>query len=291
LKLMVEAIPSESLPAPVVPEADQATKVLDLNEFEGDAHVTVDPWPFIALGQTIWLTLTGPSGVPTIKLLEGYVIRSGEITDGLNVAIKRAELKTFEDGSDMQIVCKVGLEGAQDEAAALTFPTVTLSLKVLTTLIIENFDSMRNQYLNPGDTVDTPVFSIHLSPNWGLAAIWDIHDPGIPLPFPTVPGKIEKMALHLNHQYAAFEHTLTITFRETYSKLSFFYIWARECVDFSVFDQDGNILSSQVGPKNEGYTPNEIIFNHRDMAGIDISNRGHDQTWDWVVLDWFRLER
>ena len=293
LKLMVEAIPSESSPAPVVPEADQATKVLDLNEFEGDAHVTVVPWPFIALGQTIWLTLTGPSGVPTIKLLEGYVIRSGEVTDGLNVAIKRSELKTFEDGSDMQIVCKVGLEGAQDEAAALTFPTVTLSLKVLTTLIIENFDSMPNQNMYAGDTVDTPVFSIHVSSTEGFASIWELHDPAIPMPFPPIPGKIEKMALHLNHQYSAYEQTLNINFRETYSKLSFFYIWARECVDFSVFDQDGNILSSQVGPKNEGYTPNEIIFNHRDMAGINISNRGHGhvQSWDWVVLDCFRLER
>lgn len=138
---MVEAIPSESLPAPAVPEADQATKVLDLNAFEGDAHVTVVPWPFIALGQTIWLTLTGPSGVPTIKLLEGYAIQAAEVSGGLNVVINRADLETFEDESEVLVVCKVGFAGASDEEG-VTLPLLKLHIKALITLLIENFDSL-----------------------------------------------------------------------------------------------------------------------------------------------------
>jgi len=132
LKLMVEAIPSVSLPVPAVPEADQATKVLDLNEFEGDAHVTVDPWPFIALGQTIWLTLTGPSGVPTITLLEAHVIQPGEVAGGLNVAIKRADLEAFENGAKMQIMCKVGFPADSGEPEAIAFPVQTYTVSDIT---------------------------------------------------------------------------------------------------------------------------------------------------------------
>lgn len=128
LRLTVSPIPDSELAKskPVVTEAVDG--VLDLTTFEGNAHVFVPIWPLAAVGQTVWLTVIGPNGVPTLKLLEAYPMTAVDVANGIGREITRATLEAFVDESQMMVVCKVGFGGGADEAGAIVFPALRLTV-------------------------------------------------------------------------------------------------------------------------------------------------------------------
>ena len=158
LALVVQPIAQDKLPTPQVTEASQ--QGLDLNAFAGDAHVTVAPWPLIAVGQTVWLTVTGPGGVPTIKLLEGHTIGAEEVRVGLNIAVARAALEKFTNGDTLNIVCKVEFEGRIDEQKALTFPGTDLAIILTPAVVVEDFESFPIGLIAIGTTLESPNLTI-----------------------------------------------------------------------------------------------------------------------------------
>ncbi|MEB0078136.1 hypothetical protein QN386_12775 [Pseudomonas sp. CCI3.2] len=131
LRLTVSPLPDSELgkSRPVVTEADQVTRVLDLNTFTGDAHVVVAKWPLSATGQRVWLTVSGPNGVPTLKLLEAYPITVEDVINGISRDISRAQLEQFSNGNELRVVVKVTFDGASSEASSIAFPAAVYTVK------------------------------------------------------------------------------------------------------------------------------------------------------------------
>lgn len=133
----VGTLADAQLPTPVVPEAQNG--VLDLNTFPGNASVTVAKWPLIAEGQKAWLILSGPNGVPSVRLLDAYSITASEVTNGIAKGLPRPDLDLFADGDDITVLLKVTFDGRADELAAVEFPA--LPLKVVAGALPLSIDS------------------------------------------------------------------------------------------------------------------------------------------------------
>jgi hypothetical protein len=113
-----------------MPKVIQATEgkmgVLDLTTFEGDARIVIDPWPFIKLGQKVWLDMLG--GAVPLPLLNEHPVAPGEDTGGISSLISRASLEEIPDQSIIEFPAKVQLDGSNSTVGANTFPLLKLQL-------------------------------------------------------------------------------------------------------------------------------------------------------------------
>lgn len=139
LALRVNTLQPIHLPTPIVPEAN-GTATLDMASFDGDAAVTVEPWPLIAEGQRYWIKVSGTlengtsySFYPARALL----VSAGEATQGLSSKVLRTELVKLKHDSSLSVEVSVAFDGAADESKALTFPILTLTLSKLPDLSLE----------------------------------------------------------------------------------------------------------------------------------------------------------
>jgi hypothetical protein len=120
LSLEVLPVPDELLVSPRVEEAsieDSAT-LLVLQSFSGDATVTAQ-WPWMAVGQTVWLQAQGTSqsSVPLIQTLaQAQPITPLAVSEGLRVSLPRDFLLMLADDSQLIIELKVSLSGSRNEA-------------------------------------------------------------------------------------------------------------------------------------------------------------------------------
>ncbi|WP_256667392.1 Ig-like domain-containing protein [Pseudomonas sp. ANT_J28] len=121
--------PDKDLPTPEVPLA--LAGVLDLMEFTGDARVLVKPWPFIAARQRVWLSVEGrtSTGVYIIDLLKGHSLSDPQATQGLNETLLRTDLLKLVHSSAATVKCKVIFDGSEDEATAIDFPSLPLTIR------------------------------------------------------------------------------------------------------------------------------------------------------------------
>ncbi|VVQ13853.1 hypothetical protein PS938_03962 [Pseudomonas fluorescens] len=122
--------PDNQLPRPQVPQAPNG--ILDLMTFAGDARVTVDKWPFIALKQRLWLRLQGKTvsgATHTIELLDGTEITQTQLANGLNETLLRSELLKLGHASPATVICKVAFDGDSQEHTAIEFPRLALTVK------------------------------------------------------------------------------------------------------------------------------------------------------------------
>ena len=132
LLLAVGTLAQTHLPAPVIPQANATTKVLDLNNFAGNAQVKVEPWPLIAVGQRVWARVDGTleNGSPhTFYLARGVEVIAEQVTAGLDLVLPRAQLENLRNGSELEVILNVGYDQDQDESAARTFPGLQLKLQ------------------------------------------------------------------------------------------------------------------------------------------------------------------
>ncbi|MDY7567707.1 hypothetical protein QN400_24260 [Pseudomonas sp. RTC3] len=159
LNLIVQPIAADKLPTPQITQASEG--VLDLTTFDGDADVTVEAWPLIAVGQTVWLTVTGPGGVPIWKLLEGYAITAADVTNGIGRVIARGELDRLEEGGELRVVFKVGFEWGSDESIAVGFPISIFNISLNWRIEIENFETaIHNETIPAGGVRQFPALTI-----------------------------------------------------------------------------------------------------------------------------------
>jgi hypothetical protein len=158
LNLQVTPIAQTHLPTPAITQA--AGSVLDLTTFTGVANLVVGKWPLAVVGQRVWLTVSGPGGVPTYKLLEGYPINAQEVGAGIARDIPRAELDKFVDGNLLTVTCKVTFDGSNTEASTIAFHIVTYTIKKLDDSVLPTITSVtdsKGNVANGGTTFDTSV--------------------------------------------------------------------------------------------------------------------------------------
>lgn len=140
LLLAVGTLAQTHLPAPVIPQANATTKVLDLNNFTGNAQVKVEPWPLIAVGQRVWVRLDGTleNGSPhTFYLARGVEVIADQVTAGLDLVLQRSELEALRHGSSLTVTVSVTFDGTNDEEQARVFPGAPYTLNPATPLTID----------------------------------------------------------------------------------------------------------------------------------------------------------
>ncbi|MFY1664220.1 hypothetical protein [Pseudomonas sp. Pseu.R1] len=161
--LHIDAIADAQLPSPVVKEADPQSKILNLATFTGNATSTVAKWPFIALGQRVWLRLEGEAenGAPhTIVLLDGKAISSGQVSGGLSETLLRAELEKLAQDTSLTVVCKVAFSETANENIALPLPATVYQFKRhhdWVEPVIVSVKDAKGEVSNGGTTFDTTL--------------------------------------------------------------------------------------------------------------------------------------
>jgi hypothetical protein len=122
--------PLSRLPQPQVDHAVEL--VLDLDRFSGDTRASVAAWDFARAGQRIWLRCYGTklNGDPdTIVLINGAALETGEVSSGLSRALARNRLLMLRDNTELRVELKVSFAQTQQEADAVTFPVLRLTLR------------------------------------------------------------------------------------------------------------------------------------------------------------------
>jgi hypothetical protein len=111
-----------------IPQATESTPgKLDLSTFAGDADVVINPWPFIAEGQPVWLDMISESS--TQHLLNAYPVTAVEATTGIIRPISRPLLEMIPDASLLEFAAKVQLDGSGSSAGAQPLLPLKLTLQ------------------------------------------------------------------------------------------------------------------------------------------------------------------
>lgn len=123
--------PEKDLPRPDVSESD-SNRVLDLMTFNGNATTLVAKWHYIALKQRLWLKVEGKTtagGDYVIRMLDGDEITPAQVGSGLNEILLRSELMKLGHSSPANVICKVSFDGSAQEADAIEFPRLPLTIR------------------------------------------------------------------------------------------------------------------------------------------------------------------
>jgi len=138
--------PDNELPWPLITQAIDASKVLIFNSFTGNANVTVAKWPFIAVGQRVWLRLAGTAstGAVTITVLAGVPLSAGQVGSGLNEQVLRTELQKLSHNTALTVTCKVTFDGSSQEASGIEFPVSRYTFKTFDDSVKPTISSVRD---------------------------------------------------------------------------------------------------------------------------------------------------
>lgn len=104
----------------------EASGVLDLSTFDGDAEIVISPWPFIKEGQTVWLDMD--SEAETLPILTAHPVTAPEVVAGVSRPISRKKLDLITDESEINFPAKVRLDGSSSTVGAANFPLLELQL-------------------------------------------------------------------------------------------------------------------------------------------------------------------
>ncbi|MFJ7282853.1 hypothetical protein [Pseudomonas sp. NPDC099000] len=159
----VTSIPNEDInyPRMTIKEAPDH-KVLNLNNFTGDAHWTLIAWLFIAIGTRMRVALSGQKADGSehvIMLFEG-VINANHVNTGLSGVISREQLQLFKDGTEVfgLSIANLSNKGGIDTffpMRELTIKSEMLARPMITQLI-DNQGAITGQVVN-GGTCDDPT--------------------------------------------------------------------------------------------------------------------------------------
>jgi hypothetical protein len=141
-KYQVKEIPNPNLNYPRIQVTEAPDKVLNLNNFKGDAHWTLIAWRFIAVGTRIKVAVSGTKddGSEHVVMLVDCVMTVNDVIAGLSGVISRDVLALFKDGSLLNWLSianfsNVGGVDTLFPIQELTIKTVMLAKPVITRLI------------------------------------------------------------------------------------------------------------------------------------------------------------
>ncbi|MEE3505392.1 hypothetical protein QN399_03785 [Pseudomonas sp. 10C3] len=257
LNLIVQPIAADKLPTPQITQASE--DVLDLTTFDGGGDVTVEAWPLIAVGQTVWLTLIGTMVDGSrfqLNLLDGYIIGQQEILNGIALNIPQVDLERLKDSSELTLTIEVGFGKSPSQHDAMSFPVLRLKVSAL----LETFEFIPVQSTSLGGSIDTPFLEIALV-SGSTSAIVSV------VCYPTAAPR-DIWYLHYNdNESPSAVFAMELRLKSTYAKVSF--RWYGQASLFEAYDKNRILLSSQrhpsVGPK-----PIDISFSNVGLNVIKI---------------------
>lgn len=115
------------------PYIEQVTAgVLDLHTFNGDATAIVPIWDYAAVGQCVWVWITGTledGSTYLFYILMDKPLTAGWLANGVDAPISRAELQTLEDCSDFELHVAVSFDGKCDLKKVSSFDVQTFTIE------------------------------------------------------------------------------------------------------------------------------------------------------------------
>lgn len=188
----VNVLDLTGLPTPAVEQATGQT--LDLNTFSGDATATVEPWPYMALGQFCWLWVTGEredGSAYSFQVLEGEPVSAEWLASGVNTPLARDALQSLADCSAFKVHFAVNFNGQMDKASAKEFPVLTLDIVqedlVLTAPTVREAVGSQLTVYNGREGVTVRVAYDLINPSHTISVCWKRAD-GTCLPLLSKPG-------------------------------------------------------------------------------------------------------
>lgn len=172
LNLVVMEIPPEGLPTPVIPQVKDG--LLDLQDFNGDAQITVEPWLGIVVGQRYWLRVHGieKGGSPhIIEMALAQPVTAAEVTKGLEFFLPRSDLLLLRNYSELRVELKVALNGGDNESVASRFPLLIVLARVEHEVIFEDFKGYADQVAKYGEVMHIPTMAVTNQTTESLASI------------------------------------------------------------------------------------------------------------------------
>jgi hypothetical protein len=127
LRLSVATIAAEDerFPTPAIDEA--AGDELNLLTFQGDAHVTLAPWPFMSEGQRVWIDVSDTMGA--YPVVSGYIVTGSDVGKPHSWPINRSILEGMANDTLIAVRAQVALNGSVEGRARLTYPVRTITLR------------------------------------------------------------------------------------------------------------------------------------------------------------------
>jgi hypothetical protein len=273
LQFSIASLSPAQLPTPQVTEAPAA--VLDLNTFQGNAHLTVAAWPVAAPGQRVWLTVSGPGGVPSLNILEGYPILTSEAEGGITRDIPRSELEKYADGSQMTVVFKATFDGSDSESTAIGFPILNLTVKNVEALLLEEFDSTPIQFIyEKTENIQCPTMAISLM---GDVPADNTNTHYISLGIErTVPNQGNLKVLALRSSYLSGNSTARTTLKSVYTSVEI-AVWnqtdqhPRSLLTVTAYDENGVRIGEDIVPASLYFQPYKLPFSNVKYMDFTIS--------------------
>ena len=143
------------LRGPTVVEATANATRIDLNTFAGDAHVHIEPWPLMVVGQEYWLVASGTrdDGEPySERLPEPNIVHGNLPVNGITKTLARDTLLRLANGSELTVHLKVAFTYQAPEGEAIMFPDKELTVvQQVLNLPAPAVTGVVNGRLNPAD--------------------------------------------------------------------------------------------------------------------------------------------
>lgn len=127
LNLMVQTLDDSDLEAPRILQAPDDLH-LDVGALNGDADLTVKPWPLIEAGQRISLRFEGTKADGSAYSWVHPIWQNLPIdsTDAPGTTVALDDLKELGDGTDLKLIFEVSFDGG---ITNLSFPARTLTIR------------------------------------------------------------------------------------------------------------------------------------------------------------------
>jgi hypothetical protein len=266
------------LPMPNVTQSPDS-KTLDLNDFTGDAEVTLRPWLGISTDQLVNLqcTGTGNSGAHhTIDLLTNHQVTADNVSDGFIKKLLRNELSKFKDNSEIYFEAKIDFSQSND-IPTISLPVLTLTLITVPNEILVNFDSEPSQALSSGQSFEmqyvtitnaSSSYPISLSPAVGSG------DPALK----NIEGQVVFTSLG--------SCTIHFNFKNTYTYISFYQAWGNVTNRANYYNSKGAFLGYTLLAPTVRNPAQFIEFRSTDIARVEIITNN-----DAIAVDNFKCIR
>lgn len=151
------------LPAFRIDEANGATHVLDLKDFQGNCTVSIAPSPLIIAGHYLWLdiVLNKSSAQPiVIPLARGDIINTEEQNTGVRRILLRSDLENLQHESTLELVPKIFFSSNPTEEHSTKLPTTDYILHNPTLFIEEDFSNVASHKLNVGQSINIGTMTL-----------------------------------------------------------------------------------------------------------------------------------
>jgi hypothetical protein len=266
------------LPMPNVTQSPDS-KTLDLNDFTGDAEVTLRPWLGISTDQLVNLQCTGTdnSGAHhTIDLLTNHQVTADNVSDGFIKKLLRNELSKFKDNSEIYFEAKIDFSQSND-IPTISLPVLTLTLITVPNEILVNFDSEPSQALSSGQSFEmqyvtitnaSSSYPISLSPAVGSG------DPALK----NIEGQVVFTSLG--------SCTIHFNFKNTYTYISFYQAWGNVTNRANYYNSKGVFLGYTLLAPTVRNPAQFIEFRSTDIARVEIITNN-----DAIAVDNFKCIR